>query len=359
MRTAMSNPDSRFRRGALLALSSFLLIATPTGAQDAASIMGEMFTRQQQRYEGIENFTIVQETLGSRIPQYFEAFQVEGMARGFRLVPLSEIERERLATQGVAPPSSGELATMAEGYRMFGDLVASELEREGLPVQLAGLSRTFGGMAQEFVMAAANYRENDGRADARSRITDLAWFARNARLVGTEEVANRPSYHLRVEDFAGVELPDSDVEFDPTGASLWIDMEEYVPLRLLVEGQATVDGSTDDITVEKISHAWNDDEGLFLAHEEIMSLAGAMFIADEEQRAEMQEALDQLDDMEEQLDGLSQSQIDMIMSRMAPQIAQLERMARGEPLTVVTNVVEVRVNEGPPFDLAEIVFGGR
>lgn len=355
----MSLPTHDFRRSALLVFGALLLSTSPTSAQDAASIIGEMFTRQQQRYAGIENFTVVQETLGSRIPQYFEAFQVEGMTRGFRLVPLSEIERERMATQGVSPPASGELAAMAEGYGMFGDMVAAELEREGLPLQLAGLSRTFGGMAQDFIMAAATYDENDGRDDARSRITDLAWFARNARLVGSEEVANRPAYHLRVEDFAGVELPESDLELEPTGASLWIDREQYVPLRLLVEGRATVDGSTEDITIEKISHAWNDDEGLFLAHEEIMSLGGPMFIADEEQREQMQEALDQLDDMESQLQGLSESQRDMIMSRMAPQIAQLERMARGEPLTVVTNVVEVRVNEGPPFDLAEIVFGGR
>ena len=130
--------------------------------------------------------------------------------------------------------------------------------------------------------------------------------------MGTEEVANRSAYHLRVEDFTGVELPDSDVDFEPSGASIWIDTEQYVPLRMLVEGRATVDGTTD-----------------------------------------------QLEDMDAQLEGLSESQKEMIMGRLAPQIAQLERMARGEPLTVVTNVVEVRVNEGPPFDLAEIVFGGR
>lgn len=328
-------------------------------AQDATSIMGEMFTRQQQRYDGVENFTIVQETLGNRIPQYFEAFQVEGMTRGFRLVPLSEIERRRMAAQGIAPLSSGELAAVADGYWRAGEEVAAALEREGLPLELAGLSRTFGGMAHEFIMAAATYEENDGRDDARQRITDLAWFAQHARLVGAEEIANRPAYHLRVEEFTGLELPDSDVEFEPSGASLWIDTEQYVPLRVLVDGQATVDGSTDDITIEKISHAWNDDEGLLLAYEEIMRLGGPMFIADDEQREQMQEALEQLEDMDAELAGLSQSQRDMIMSRMAPQIAQLERMARGEPLTVVTNVVEVRVNEGPPFDLAEIVFGGR
>lgn len=355
MSPAIARPPSRV----LLFVAAFILPASPASGQDAASIMGEMFTRQQQRYEGIDNFTIVQETLGSRIPQYFEAFQVEGVTRGFRLVPLSEIERERMAAQGLTPPTSGQIAAMAEGYRMFGDMVASELEREGLPPQLAGLSRAFGGMAHETLMAAATYEENDGREDARRQIMDLARFARNARLVGTEEVANRPAHHLRVEDFEGLELPDSEVEFEPTGASLWIDTEQFVPLRLLVEVDATVDGSTSDITIEKISHAWNDDQGLFLAHGEIMSLGGAMFIADEKQRAEMQEALDQLEDMDEQLAGLSSSQKEMIMSRIGPQIAQLERMARGEPLTVVTNVVEVRVNEGPPFDLAEIVFGGR
>jgi hypothetical protein len=248
---------------------------------------------------------------------------------------------------------------MAEGYGMFGDLVASEMEREGLPLALAGLSRTFGGMAHEFLMAAASYEENDGREDARQRIVDLALFGQTARMVGTEEVANRPAFHLRVEDFTGIELPESDVEFEPTGASLWIDTEDYVPLRMLVEGRATADGSTGDITIEKVSHAWNNDEGLFLAHEEIMRLGGAMFVADEEQREQMQEALDQLAEMDAQLDGLTQDQKDMLMSRLRPQILQLQRMARGEPLTVVTNVVEVRVNEGPPFDLAEIVFGGR
>lgn len=352
----MPSAIARLSRPALLALTAVLLIAPPAAAQDARSIMAEMFTRQQQRYAGIENFTIVQETLGNRIPQYYEAIAVEGMAQGFRLVPLTEIERERLASEGIAPPTSGELAAMAEGYLLAGDMVASEMEREGLPFALAGLSRTFGGMAHDFLMAAATYEENDGREDARQAMFDLAWFARNARLVGTGEAANRPAYHLQADDFTGLELPEDDVDFEPSRVSLWIDTENYVPLRMLVDGQATVDGNASDMTIEKISHGWYDDQGLFLAREEIMSLSGPAFIADPAQRAQMQQALAQLDDMESQLSGLTEDQKEMIMSRVGPQIAQLERMARGEPMSVVTQVVEVRVNDGPPFDLAEIVF---
>jgi len=332
--------------------------APPASGQDAASIMSEVLAHQQQRYEGIENFTIVQETLGNRIPQYFEAFEVDGMGRGFRLVPLPEIERRRLAAQGIAAPSSAELVAMAEGYRMLGEVVASELNKEGLPIQLGGLAQAFGGMAHEMLMAAA-HAEDDGRDDARRAMMDLEWFAQNARLVGTEEAANRPAYHLRVEDFSDLQLPESDVDFEPSGASLWIDAEDYVPLRMLFEGRATAGGEASDITVEKISHGWSDDEGLFLAHEEIMRLGGPMFVADEEQQEQMQEALDQLREMDAQFDGLAQDQREMIISRLRPQILQLQRMAQGEPLAVVTNVVEVRVNEGPPFDLAEIIFGGR
>lgn len=359
-RLQKTRPMPSFRAvPALVALSTFLLVLPPpVAAQDAESIVRMVVERQQARWQAneIEDYTIVQETLGNRIPQYFEAFPLE-MGQAFRLVPLTEIERRRAEQMGVTPLTPDQLSTMGNFYEMFGGVLADEMAREGVPIMPEMDPRRFGALANDMFQMAASYEENDGRGDARQSFIDMAEFGRRARVVGTEDVGGRPGFHLRVDDFAGIDLDQPDgMDFEMTRGSVWIDTEHYVPLRMLFEGTMTMDGEQAPVLIEKVSEDWSDMNGLFVARREIMRLGGFM-VMDDAERREMQEALEQIQGMRQQLSQLPDQQREMVMSRMAPQIEQLERMARGEPFEVVAEIVEVRVNEGPPFDIAEIVFG--
>jgi hypothetical protein len=340
---------------------ALLALAGPTApktaaAQDAQSIISTVLQRQQASWDEIDDYLIVVETLGSRIPQYFEAFALE-MGKAFRLVPITEINRRLGEEMGLTSLTPEQLSMMGNAYEMLGGVLADEMAREGVPIMPGMDPRQFGAMANDMFQMGASYEENDGRDDARQNFLDMGELGRRARVVGTEDVDGRSGFHLRVDDFAGIELEQPEgIAFELTRGSVWIDTENYVPLRLLFEGTMTKDGEQAPVLIEKVSQDWSNMNGLFVARREIMRLGGFMAL-DESQRQEMQEALGQIQEMRQQLSQLSQQQQEMLMSRMGPQIEQLERMARGEPFEVVAEVVEVRVNEGLPRDFALIVFG--
>jgi hypothetical protein len=80
-----------------------------------------------------------------------------------------------------------------------------------------------------------------------------------------------------------------------------------------------------------------------------MRIAGVM---DAEQQAQMQQAQQQMTELEAQMQQMPESQRRMIMNTMGPQLEMMKNMASGGGIELVTDVHEVRVNAGLPDQVA-------
>jgi len=180
-------------------------------------------------------------------------------------------------------------------------------------------------------------------AEASARPATLAALAARSRLVGVEPVDGRQAYHLRAEGLDHVQQADGQA-FRLASLSLWVDAEHYVPLRMLVEGTAESAGETRALTIERVDQDYRTVPGsmLYEPYRQVMRLRGIM---SEAQRAEMAEARAQIADAHRQLAALPAAQRRMVMGRMGPQMEQLEAMASGNGIEIVTEVLEIRVNQ--------------
>lgn len=335
-----------------LALISALSVGAQQGAQqDAKSILETVRARQVERWAGVQNYTVDQTMLGRRALVYFERFSIGGDESNpaFRMVPITEISRDQAETMGFTPLTSEELENAAEGYDVLGEMMAqAETPEGGMP--MGDPSQFLGGMAG-FLRAGTAYEENDGRADVVEGISDMATFARYAHLVGRETVGDREAFLLRADNLDSVPEAQTDEEFTIESVSLWIDTREFVPLRLKVDGTVTADDGDQRITIEKLDQDYRRVGSLYESFRQVLRISGLMGAMDPDDREEMKKAMRQMEDMEEQLKALPESQRRMIMSRMGPQIEQMRKMAGGGAMEVLVEVNKIVVNQGPPGPL--------
>ena len=331
-----------------LALISALSVGTQ---QDAKSILETVRAKQIERWAGVQNYTVDQTMLGRRALVYYERFNIGGDESNptFRMVPVKEIVREQAESMGFTPLTSEELEQAAAGYDMLGEMMAqAETPEGGTPM---GDPREFlGGMA-DFLRAGAAAEENDGRAEAAEGVSDMVAFARHARLAGRERVGDREAFLLRADNLASVPEAQLSEEFTFETVSLWIDTRDYVPLRFKVEGTMTADDGDRLLTIEKLEQDYRPVETMYESFHQVLRISGLMGALDPEQREEMEEAMRQMEDMEEQLNALPPSQRRMIMNRMGPQIEQMRKMAAGGAMEVVVEINKIVVNQGPPGPL--------
>lgn len=170
-----------------------------------------------------------------------------------------------------------------------------------------------------------------------------------AQLDGTESVDGREAFVVRADNVGRTQRTEDGQEFTIHTLSLWIDSTEYVPLRLKLDGTATSDGETRAITIEKHDEDYRRVGSLYVPYRQVMRIAGVM---DAEQKAQMQEAQQQMAELERQMQEMPESQRNMIMSSMGPQLEMMKKMASGGGIEVVTEVHEVRVNAGMPDQVA-------
>ena len=333
-----------------LAVSSALSAGAP---QDAQSILETVRVRQVERWASVENYTIDQTMGGNRSLIYFEKFNIDGDPTNpaFRMVPLTEISREQAEAMGFEPLTPGQLEASAGAHDVLGEVMAEHGATEG-GMQPMGDPRELFGATAGFLRGAAAYQENDGRADAASGIQHMATFARHARLVGKEEVGNREAFLLRADKLASVPEAQSSEQFTLETVSLWIDTEDYVPLRLKMDGTAKTHDGDRPMTIEKLDQDYRAVGSLYESHHQLMRISGVMDAMDPKERAEMEKAVKEMEDLEEKLKELPESQRKMIMSRMGPQIEMMEKMAAGGAIEVPIEVNRIVVNQGPPGQIA-------
>lgn len=320
-----------------------LVSASPSAVQDAGEILATSAEMQAARRLGVDDYTVDQTAFaGTRNLVYYE--RIPGTEL-FRMVPLDEIAREG---SDVSPEETAQMASgMATGLRMLGPALTSEMPAGSAAL---GLDNMMGDMVTFLDFTAeASRNVDDGTDDATDNALAMASFAGVAQVLGRETVAGRDAFHLRAE---GLDMTQEGGEFTLESVSLWMDAEEYVPLRLLMEGSLSADGQTRPVTIEKLDQDYQafGDMGpkVYESTRQIMRLSGMTGQMTPKQQEEIAEAREKMAELQQQLESLSPAQRRMIEGRLGPQMAQMEQLASGGTIEVVNVVNDIKVNAGPP-----------
>ena len=273
--------------------SLILLVAgffpASTLAADAQSVIDKVLELQDERRAGVDRYTIEQKVMGQTSKTVFERTTVTGP------------DGEPVETFGVVLPD--DFATPE------GDVI---ITRED-----------FDGMAENGVHTIAD-------------------FADNAKLVGTESVDGKETYHLVATDLDRTEKYGEGNSFTLQTIDVWIDTDKYVPLKMTMDGLMETDGTSRPMTMEKFDQDYRDVPGsnMYESYRQIMTMNGVMTDADREQ---IEQARQQLEEFEQQLLEMPQSQRDMMMNMMGDQIEMMRKLAAGDGLEIITEVVSITV----------------
>ena len=275
------------------ALTLLLLIGSyvplPAFAADAQEIIDKVVALQEERREGVDRYIVEQEAMGY----------------------VSKITFERTTVTGPdGEPVDTFHMVMPDGMMQQGeDAVMSQDDFED--------------MAQEAVYS-------------------IAAFSESAELVGTETVEGRKAYHLVAENLERKRSFDENQEFTLQTINAWIDADEYVPLKLVMDGTMDTDGTPRPVTIETIERDYRTVPGsnMYEPYQQVMRLTGEM--ADETKR-QMEEARAQLEEFDRQMAEMPESQRNMMMNMMGEQIEMMRKMAAGDGIEIVTNVRSITV----------------
>jgi hypothetical protein len=267
------------------------ILPLPLLAGDAQDIIDKVLELEQERRKGVNRYIVEQEVLGQVATITFERTSVTG-------------------------PDGKPVET----FRMVlpDDMLQSESGGEAVMSQ-----DDFEDMAQEGVYA-------------------IAAFSDSAALVGTETVDGREAHHLVAENLDRARSFAEGGEFTLQTINVWIDADEYVPLRMVMDGTLDTDGTPRPVTIETIERDYRNVAGsnMYEPYQQVMRLTGEM--ADETKR-QMEEARAQLAEFDKQMAEMPESQRQMMMNMMGEQIEMMRKMAAGDGIEIVTDVRSITV----------------
>ena len=275
------------------ALTLLLLIGSyvplPAFAADAQEIIDKVVALQEERREGVDRYIVEQEAMGY----------------------VSKITFERTTVTG---PDGEPVDT----FRM---VLPDEMMQQG----------------EDPVMSQDDFEDM-----AQEAVYSIAAFSESAELVGTETVEGRKAYHLVAENLERKRSFDENQEFTLQTINAWIDADEYVPLKLVMDGTMDTDGTPRPVTIETIERDYRTVPGsnMYEPYQQVMRLTGEM--ADETKR-QMEEARAQLEEFDRQMAEMPESQRNMMMNMMGEQIEMMRKMAAGDGIEIVTNVRSITV----------------
>jgi hypothetical protein len=284
-----SGAGARFAALFLLGIAAWVVSgpAEPASAQSAKDIFEDAIAAHAKRMEDVQNYTLIQETMGIETILYFE--RVEG----------------------------------AEG---------PEFE----------LRKTIvGGAVLEDV---ATEDESPGGWDAYAFFPEIA---ERARYEGREDINGRSAHKIVVEDlgdldFWGAMQTPEQGEYRPRRGTFFVDPDALVMVRMDMEGTITAPEGTRDANATIFMEDYREVDGMLHPFVTRMSFEGVM-PADmseediEEARRSMEELKKNMDAIPESMRGMLQQQLD-----------NLERMVGSGTMEIQMTVKELRVNHGPP-----------
>jgi hypothetical protein len=266
-------------------------VAVPAFAADAQDIIDKVLKLEQERREGVNRYIVEQEVMGQ----------------------VSKITFERTTVTG---PDGKPMDTF--------QMVLPDEMLQARPGEDPVMSQDdFEDMAQEAVYS-------------------IAAFSESAELVGTETVEGRKAYHLVAENLERKRSIDAGQEFVLQTINAWIVSDMYVPLKLVMDGTMSTDGTPRPVTIETIERDYRTVPGskMYEPYQQVMRLTGEM--ADETKR-QMEEARTHLAEFEKQMAEMPESQRQMMMSMMGEQIEMMRKMAAGDGIEITTTVRSITV----------------
>lgn len=222
----------------LLLPALLMLLVTPAAAQSARDVLDRMLTEHDRRAQGIEDYTVVQETMGQAVTLYFVK-DASGPHPVFRT--------RTIVTGGVARNAE-------DGDR-----------------------RT-----EEFWDA-------------------LPELAERATLVGRETIDGHGIHVVRFDDLSGTSfgrnLAPGNADFTPRRATLYVDDGLWVPRRMSVEGSMKSQGRTADVTMVMDLQDIREVDGLLHPFHTLVRIDGLGQAIDPETRKQYEQMKKQLADM--------------------------------------------------------------
>jgi hypothetical protein len=234
----------------------------------------------------------------------------------------------------------------------------------------------------EGLMGAAAGEQDDGSDDARIEQMMFREMGLRARLEGTEVVDGVESFVLVAENMEDLDLgaaTGEDANFTLRTMTVWLDAEEYVSRRSIMEGDIDLDGQVQPVRIEILDQDYRRVETMYEPHRRVMRFGGMMEAMqkaiDPEEMEELEKQLAEFEEVKEQLAELPEAQRRMMEAQMAQRgggsiedhMARAAEGLRGftsgdvsETTEMVTEVEELRVNEGPPtqFGRGEVTVAG-
>ncbi len=278
---------NRMPRWAALSVVGLAILPSATSGQDAADLMRRAMAAQAERLSGVENVTIVQETMGMEMSMYME-------------------KRDAGGTPILMPVS----------------------------VTVAGMTNA---VPQD--MAQADW----------SNPFQEEWVE-HTRFVGREDLDGETVLVFVIDDFSGIEVPempgagDSGEDFQPKSFRYSMTDGDFLLRHVQMEGEAVQDdGSLAPVKMNMFLGDYREVDGYVHPFETRVITEGVLEAAN----VDRQEIQRQLEQMQAQLDQMPEAQRAMMEQMMGPQIEQLKEMLGGDGTIEMTlTVKELKVNAG-------------
>ena len=267
-----------------LLLAGAFFAPLPVVAQSAADVVDEMLRVYARNAQGVDDYTIVQEVMGTETRLYFEKEAVDGR-------PLFKLRQS--STAGVVQMGHEDDGTLNELY---------------------------------------------AAGDALSR---------SARYGGVEQIEGREAHLLVLEDLSSLGLSPTPApagaEFTPRQARLFVDAERSVPRRLEFEGEMAMEQGVFDVTSVIDMEDYREVDGFLLSHRSVVRIEGLGAVIDPEMRAQYEEMRRQLEALPES----QRAMVEQMMRGQMEQVDAL-MSGEQDGMTIEIRVTDVRVNAGPP-----------
>lgn len=228
-------------------------------AQSGEEVLRTAFDRYEERLEGVENYTVVQETMGFESATYFERTEVDG-----RSVFVARVETGNAAGQNAPGDPYTEFLQLAE-----------RAEREGSEVV-------------------------DGEETHVVTVTDFEGI----------DVWN-PSG----DGSAG--------QFSPERMSFFVDTDDYLIRRMVMSGESAAGGGSGDATFTADFRDYRDIEGVlhpFLMEITVEGLQGQM---SPEEQEEMRRSLEQMRQQLEEMSPQQREMMERMMGGQMEQVENM------------------------------------
>lgn len=168
-----------------------------------------------------------------------------------------------------------------------------------------------------------------------------------AQLEGTETVDGNRCHVVTVDDFSGLDFGGDagDREFTPRKGTFYLDSDDYVLRKMVMEGDMESEGQKQPVTMEALFEDYQEVESMLHPFRTTLTIHGMQGAISED---ELQQARQALDEMEKRLDEMPESQRSMMEGMLKSQMEQLRNIVDSGQMQITMQVKDLKVNAGPP-----------